>query len=353
MALVTIKRNSREHIAIRVLAAVVLIVAVLWIPTKMATGDIDTMTNALALVIAASALNLVIGYTGLISIGHSAFFGVGSYATGVLVGKYGWGHGYSMIFGAALAFIIGCVVALPALRIKGIYLALVTLAVAVLFPTIVKWPKLEWLTKGARGISGVRYDELPSLPFLGELRGRDGRAVFFYWFALLLVIITVLVCRGIVKSRVGRALIAIRDNEIGAEVMGVNLAVTKTLVFGVSAALTSLAGSLAVARTGVVTADGVNLTLLGSIIFLVVMVVGGAATISGPIVGAFVYVWVDNYTRDAGASGKGPIGWLFDWSAISPATIVLAAALILLMFVAPDGVVGLVKRMSRKVLVIR
>ena len=96
-----------------------------------------------------------------------------------------------------------------------------------------------------------------------------------------------------------------------------------------------------------------NLTLLGSIIFLVVMVVGGAATLTGPIVGAFVYVWVDNYTRDASASGNGPIGWLFDWSAISPATIILSAALILLMFVAPDGVVGLIKRISRKFVVIR
>ena len=353
MALVTIKKNSPQHVAVRVIAVAVVLIAVLWVPTKMSTGDIDSMTNALALVIAASALNLVIGYTGLISIGHSAFFGVGTYATGVLVSKYGWGHGWSMVLGALIAFIIGCVVALPALRIKGIYLALVTLAVAVLFPTLVKWPKLEWLTNGARGISGVRYDKLPSLPILGELKGRDGRAVFFYWFAILLVVITVLVCRGIVKSRVGRALIAIRDNEIGAEVMGVNLAATKTIVFGVSAALTSLAGSLSVARTGVVTADGVNLTLLGSIIFLVVMVVGGAATLTGPIVGAFVYVWVDNYTRDASASGKGPIGWLFDWSAISPATIILSAALILLMFVAPDGVVGLVKRISRKFVVIR
>ena len=353
MALVTIKRNSPQHIAIRVLGVLLVVVAVLWVPTKMTTGNIDSMTNALALVIAASALNLVIGYTGLISIGHSAFFGIGSYATGVLVSKYGWGHGWSMIFGALLAFVFGFIVALPALRIKGIYLALVTLAVAVLFPTMMKWPKLEWLTNGARGISGIRYEELPSLPFLGELKGRDDRTVFFYWYAIMLVIITVLVCRGIVKSRMGRALIAIRDNEIGAEVMGVNLATTKTIVFGVSAALTSLAGSLSVARTGVVTADGANLTLIGSIVFLVVMVVGGAATITGPIIGALVYVWVDNYTRTASASGEGLIGWLFDWSAVSPASIILSVALIVLMFVAPDGVFGLVRRLVRRVAVIR
>jgi branched-chain amino acid transport system permease protein len=353
MALVTIKRNSKQHMAVRLLSFAILVLAVLWVPTRMATGNIDSMTNALALVIAASALNLVIGYTGLISIGHSAFFGIGSYATGVLVSKYGWGHGWSLIFGAGLAFVFGCIVALPALRIKGIYLALVTLAVAVLFPTMMKWPKLEWLTSGARGISGVRYDELPSLPFLGDLKGRDDRAVFFYWYAIMLVLITVLVCRGIVRSRVGRALIAIRDNEIGAEVMGVNLAATKTLVFGISAALTSLAGSLSVARTGVVTADGANLTLLGSIVFLVVMVVGGAATIAGPIIGAFVYVWVDNYTRTASASGEGLIGWLFDWSAISPASIILSVSLIALMFVAPDGVFGLLRRLVRKIVAIR
>jgi branched-chain amino acid transport system permease protein len=124
-------------------------------------------------------------------------------------------------------------------------------------------------------------------------------------------------------------------------------------VFGVSAALTSLAGSLSVARTGVVTADGANLTLIGSIVFLVVMVVGGAATITGPIIGALVYVWVDNYTRTASASGDGLIGWLFDWSAVSPASIILSVALIVLMFVAPDGVFGLVRRLARRVAVIK
>jgi ABC-type branched-subunit amino acid transport system permease subunit len=110
---------------------------------------------------------------------------------------------------------------------------------------------------------------------------------------------------------------------------------------------------LSVARTGVVTADGANLTLIGSIVFLVVMVVGGAATITGPIIGALVYVWVDNYTRTASASGDGLIGWLFDWSAVSPASIILSVALIVLMFVAPDGVFGLVRRLARRVAVIK
>ena len=95
--------------------------------------------------------------------------------------RYGWSQGWTFFVAAAIAFVVGCLVALPALRLKGIYLALVTLALAVLFPTLVRWDKLEWLTEGPAGIDGVTYDDIPDWPLLGELRGREGRAVFIYW----------------------------------------------------------------------------------------------------------------------------------------------------------------------------
>ena len=352
--MIKLRENGPEHWAVRVLGLVLLAAIVIYIPTQSETARIGQLTDAFILIVAALSLNLVFGFAGQISIGHSAFFGVGAYATAILVRDHGWSPGWTFYAGAAIAFVVGCVVALPALRIKGIYLALVTLGVAVLFPTLVKWQKLEWLTDGPRGIDSIRYDELPKWPFLGDLKGRDGRAVFGYWMAFVVVVVAYLVCRGIVRSRVGRSLVAIRDNETAAAVMGVNLAVTKALVFGVSAAVCATAGSLQTLRTGVASPDGTYLTLIGSILFLLVMVVGGAGTLTGPIVGGLAYVWLDTVTRDAGTGeGTGPISWviekLFSWTDQSPATIVLAIVLIVLMFVAPDGLVGLAKRLSRRV----
>ena len=255
-----------------------------------------------------------------------------------------------------IAFVIGCIVALPALRLKGVYLALVTLAVAVLFPQLMKWRKLEWLTNGAQGIDSVRYEDVPTWPIIGELRGREGRTEFAYWLAFVVLVIAYLVCRGIVKSRVGRSLVAIRDNETAAAVMGVNRFAMKTLVFGVSAAVCATAGSLSTLRTGVITPDDRYVTVLGSIVFLLVMVIGGAGMLWGPIAGGLAYVWLDDVTRDAGAGGDGIIAnvidFFFGWSDQSAATFILAVLLIVVMFVAPYGIVGLLKRLSRKIVVV-
>ena len=113
------------------------VAAVLYIPTKTEVGTIGDMTLAAQLAIAAMSLNLVLGYGGVISIGHSAFFGIGGYTTAVLVDRYGWSQGWTFYVAAAIAFVVGCIVSLPALRLKGVYLALVTLALAVLFPTLI------------------------------------------------------------------------------------------------------------------------------------------------------------------------------------------------------------------------
>lgn len=347
-----IPENGAGHWALRLVGFALIVMAAIYVPTQMSTGTIGKFNEAFILIIAAMALNLVLGYTGLISIGHSAFYGIGAYTTGILVQRYGWGHGMTFFAAAAIAFAFGCLLALPALRIKGIYLALVTLAVAVLFPTLMRWKKLEWLTGGAKGIDSVKYDELPELWLLGELKGREGRAVFAYWLALLVLVISYLVCRGIVKSRMGRAMVAIRDNETAAAVMGVNLATTKTLAFGISAGVCALAGCLSTSRTGVVTPDSIYLTLLGSIVFLLVMVVGGAGTLAGPIVGGLLYVFLDNYTREQGEANEGIVELLFGWADTSPATMILAFALILLMFVAPFGLVGLFRRLCRKLVVV-
>ena len=239
-----------------------------------------------------------------ISLGHSAFFGLGGYTTAILVSEYGWSQGWTIYIAAAMAFVAGCIVSLPALRLKGVYLALVTLALGVLFPTLVRWGKLAELTGGAQGISGIGYQETPSWYdeyfarwqfinesiSLPELRGREGRAIFLYWVGIIVLAVCYLVCRGIVKSRVGRSLVAIRDNETAAAVMGISRAKTKALVFGTSAAMCAVGGCLYAIQNTLADPNLRFFTLLGSITFLLIMVLGGAATLWGPIVGAFAYV---------------------------------------------------------------
>ena len=201
----------------------------------------------------------------------------------------------------------------------------------------------------------MSYDEIPSWPLIGDLKGREGRAKFVYWLGILLLAISYAVARGIVKSRVGRSLIAIRDNDTASAVMGVDRARTKTVVFGVSAAMCALAGSLAAIRLNIASPEIPTITLIGSITFLLIMVLGGAATLWGPIVGAFLYVFIDARTREAGASGEGIVGTVFnDWLNFvgSPATLILAIILLVVVFVAPFGIVGLLKRLVAKVVVI-
>ncbi len=347
-----VHHNSVQHWAIRAVWAAATILFLLYIPTKGETGTVGDMTFALQLAIAAMALNLVMGFGGIVSIGHSAYFGLGGYTTAILVDHYGWSQGWTFYVAAVLGFVVGCATSLPALRLKGVYLALVTLGLAVLFPQLVKWKKAAWLTDGARGIDDIGYDDVPTWPILGELRREGGRVVFMWWVTVIVVVLAYLVCRGIVKSRVGRSLIAIRDNETAAAVMGVNTARTKTLVFGVSAAMCAVAGSLFAVSGKIVNPDLRNFTLVGSIIFLLVMVLGGAATLWGPIVGAIAYVVVETRTREAAANGDGVIGWLFGWMSGSPAALILALAMLAIMFLAPFGIIGLLKRLAAKVVVL-
>jgi branched-chain amino acid transport system permease protein len=350
----TIKSGGAASWAIRLVTAAVVVYLMFWIPTSASNGMIDSCITALTLMAAAMSLNLLLGYTGLISIGHSAFFGIGAYTTGILVSRYGWSPFQTLAVAFAIAFVVGALVSLPALRIKGVYLALVTLALGLVFPQLVKAQKLEWLTGGARGLdkTGFRFTkDNPTYEIFGwnpwgSLRGENVKP-FHYWIAMIIVIGVYLVCRGVVKSRAGRSMIAIRDNETAAAVMGVNLAITKALVFGLSAALCALPGSLSAIRTGNVTPDSTNITVQGAITFLIVMVVGGAGSLWGPIIGAGLFVFITELTGDWSDPEQIPgiIRPLFSWSNTPPGSGIFAILLIVLMFVAPFGIVGMWRRL--------
>ncbi|HUS62081.1 MAG TPA: branched-chain amino acid ABC transporter permease, partial [Acidimicrobiales bacterium] len=333
---IRLSQGSAPHWALRVLGAIaVAYVALAPAFRDLSPSDYGELTDIAVLALAAVSLNLLIGFTGQISIGHSAFFGIGAYTLAILVADHGWSPGWTYPVAAAVCFAVGVVVGVPALRLKGLYLALVTLALAQIFPALVR--KFDELTGGSAGIGGLKY-EAPA--WTGLDSGRQGRAEWMYWLALGTLVVGYVLVRNLVKSRVGRAMVAVRDNTTAAAVMGVNVAFTKTVVFGLSAALAGLAGCTFALRQTQATPENLNFTILGAILFLVIMVIGGSGSLMGPIVGAFVYYRVDEFTRAVPDKSWLPDSFReFLQGRPNLATLVFAAMLILLMFLAPFGIV--------------
>jgi branched-chain amino acid transport system permease protein len=288
------------------------------------------LTDAIILAIVVTGLNLITGFTGQISIGHSAFFGMGAYTTAMLVDKRDWTPGWTFPVAVAVCFVFGCLVGLPALRLKGIYLALVTLGLAVAFPAILNYKYLTDFTEGSIGIKNLQYLPPEWTPF-------DGRAdlpKWLFWLSLTMFLLVALLSSNLLRSRIGRAMVAVRDNETAAAVMGVDRSVTKTVVFGLSAAFAGLAGSLFALKLTLVEPVLPLFTILGSIVFLVAMVIGGAASTWGPLVGALFYTYVNDFARTQGEErGVDGLGG-----------VIFGVLLILLARFAPFGVVGYLRK---------
>ncbi|RAY12798.1 branched-chain amino acid ABC transporter permease [Actinomadura craniellae] len=325
---ITIVRGSGRYRAGQ-LGLVALVALLLLAGASAEPFRVGQFTSVLIFAIAISGLNLATGYTGLLSIGHSAFFGLGAYTTGILVVSYGWEPLATLPVGVVLSFLIGVVVGLPALRIRGLYLALVTLAVGVAFPELVK--RFADFTGGAAGLV-IRARQLAPPDWTGLRLGQ--RHLWLYWLSAVILILVLLAVRNLTRSRVGIAMVATRDNEIAAAASGVDLAVVKTAVFGLSGAITGLAGGLFAMYIGALSPDG-SFTLLKSIELITGLFVGGAATLLGPVVGAFAVVFIPYYSADL-ASGH-------------VSGIVFGAVLILIVFLMPEGAVGLLNRLGRRI----
>jgi branched-chain amino acid transport system permease protein len=308
----------------RVIIGVVLSVAALYAPLYFEPAMNRVLSQAIYLAIAAMGLNLLTGFNGQVSIGHGAFFGVGAFTSAILVVDHGWTYEPTILVAALLSAAVGVVVGIPALRVRGLYLALVTLGLAVLFPRIVQ--------KFVEGTGGVALLRPPRSDFESLISGLDDDQWAYYLSFVIMVVLFVLAW-NLVRGRVGRAMIAVRDQEIAATTVGVNLAGTKVTTFAISAAYAGVAGSLSVMVNRI--ADGTNPVLYFqlSIEFLVAMVIGGAATILGPAVGALLVVLLRRNTEDL-IEGK---------EVLSPA--IYGAALIIIVYVLPEGVVGGVRRL--------
>ena len=229
-------------------------------------------------------LDIVVGYTGQVSLGHAGLFGIGSYTTGVLVFKLGMPFLVAVPVSIGVTALFGAVLALPALRVTGPYLAMVTLAFGTIIQILIN--EMTFLTEGPLGIKIAK----PS--FFGY---KMGEVAFFYLVAVLMVLSLIVVHR-ILKSHLGRAFQALRDSPIACDCMGVSVYRYKVYAFVVSAALAGLAGSLYAYSEEYISPNTYNFEL--TILFLLAVIMGGRKTRSGSLVGALIVVMLPSLLAD-------------------------------------------------------
>ncbi|MFI4986595.1 MAG: branched-chain amino acid ABC transporter permease [Alphaproteobacteria bacterium] len=275
-----------------------------------------TLTGVFTLV--ALGLNLLTGYCGQISLGHAAFFGVGAYATGLLTEKAGVPFILSLLLGALFTTGLGAIAALPALRLRSLYLAIATLGFGVVLQKVL----FEWrgLTGGGGGL------QLAPLRVWGVAVSGAG----LFYLVLALAGFGAWGAWNVSRGRTGRALLMLRSSEIAAGSLGISSARYKVVAFGLSAFYTAVAGGLFAYLVGYINPESFNVGL--SIAFLSMVVIGGLGTIPGSIVGALFYVLVPELLRGF----KDAPGLVF------------GLCLVLVMVFLPEGLWGLLRRLGRR-----
>jgi branched-chain amino acid transport system permease protein len=238
------------------------------------------VANLIAIyILLAIGLNMLVGYAGQLAFANAAMFGIGAYATGLLQVRLGWSFWLAFPSGALIATAVGLALSLPALRLRGLYLALSTLA----FAQATQWVFLHWesVTFGAGGFKTppLSFAPLPIEKPLG-----------LYYLSLLLTVGLYAFARGVVASRVGRAFVAIRDGEVAAESLGINLLRYKALAFGISGFYAGVAGGLYSAMLNFVAPEGFDLFQM--VLHKAMIVVGGLGSVVGALLGAGVIVIV-------------------------------------------------------------
>jgi len=252
-----------------------LVLGLLILPALLDNYFISLLNFIAIYSIASIGMMLLTGYTGQVSLGHAAFLAMGSYTSAILTIK-GWPFLVALPLSGIFAALVGIVIGLPALRLSGLYLAIATMGFAFIVDEIlVRW---ESLTRGNLGI-------YLSSPSIGPLTLDSEKS--FYYLGLVILILTLLAAKNILRSPTGRAMIAIRDSEVAAQTMGINLAKYKTVAFAMSAFFTGIAGSLYAHKVTFINPE--SYTLLVSIELLVMIIIGGLGSLHGAIYGtAFV-----------------------------------------------------------------
>lgn len=310
-AATTVPARSRVPTLTLIVFAVIAVAAVL--PFLVSNFRLFQFTQVFIYAIALLGLNILTGFNGQFSLGHGAFYAVGAYTGAIMMDRWSIPYGWTIPVGGLVCLVVGFLFGIPALRLEGLYLALATFALALAVPQILKY--FEHWTGGSQGIVLTK----PAAPW--GLPLSEDQWLYFVTFAVLLVMFVL--ARNLLAGRIGRALVAIRDNPLAAEAMGVNKALYKALAFGVSAGYTGVAGALSAIVVAFVAPDSFNILL--SISLLTGSVIGGLATISGAVWGALFIQFVPNWAQAISKAAPWAIFGVF---------------LIVFMYVMPHGIAG-------------
>src|SRR5215471_12391392 len=299
-------------------AAISGLVVALLLPFVVKNFLVFQLTLALIYAIAILGLNLLTGFNGQFSLGHSAFYGIGAYTAAILMDQAGVAYYWTLPAAGVVCFIVGFLFGLPALRLEGLYLALATFALAIAMPQLLKSTPLEPWTGGVQGIVIIKPDAPFGLPLNSDQ--------WLYYFTVLTAALMYAGAVNLVRSRSGRAIIAIRDNPIAASAMGIDVALYKSLTFGVSALYTGVAGALGAIAVQFVAPDSFTFNL--AIAMFVGLVIGGVGSIPGTFLGGLFILFVPNIAEEV---SKGL------------AQAVYGVILIAVIYVMPSGAAGFVR----------
>lgn len=318
----TIKtREASSSASSGAVARFVVLAVLVACPFFLSGFQVFQLNMMLIYAIAILGLNLLTGFNGQFSLGHGAFYAIGAYVAAIMMDQFGLGYVWTLPAAGIVCFVAGFLFGLPALRLEGIYLALATFALAVATPQLLKLSLLEDWTGGVQGIVLLK----PAAPF-GLPLSQDQ---WLYFFTLIIGLLLYWAARNLVTSRSGRALMAIRDNPIAARSMGINIALYKSLAFGVSALFTGAAGALGAIVVQFVAPDSFGFVL--SVALLVGLVVGGVGWLPGALVGGAFIVFVPNIAEEI---SKGLSGAMY------------GVILILIIYLMPTGAGGLIRTVS-------
>jgi len=297
---------SKKSMTVGTGATLVMLALLVISPLFVKNFIIFQMTMVLIYAIAILSLNLLTGGSGQFSLGQSAFYAVGAYTAGILMEHFGVNYVLTLPAAAIICFIFGFLFGFPALRLSGVYLALATFALAVAMPQILKLNVFEHWTGGVQGLVITK----PDAPF-GLKMSQD---MWLYYFTLFISAAIYILSVNLLRSRSGRAMMAIRDNQIAASAMGIDLPLYKTLAFGISAAFTGIAGALGAIVVQFVAPDSFTIQL--AIAIFVGMVVGGVGWLPGSLVGAAFIVFVPNVAEHISKGLSGAVFGVFLFAVI-------------------------------------
>ena len=307
-----------------ILVTIVVIVACL-LPFLLSSYRLFQFNLVLVYAIVLLGLNILTGFNGQISLGHGAFYAIGAYVAAVLMNHWDVPYWATIPAAGVACFVAGFLFGLPALRLHGHYLALATFALGISMPQILKYKGLEHWTGGVQGIVILK----PGVPF-GLNISQDQ---WLYLFTLVIALLMFWLAWNLLRGRIGRAMVAIRDHPIAAEAMGINVAGVKTLTFGVSALYAGVGGALGAVVVQFVSPD--SFVALVSISFLIGIVIGGLASISGVIYGALFIQFVPNIADEISKAAPWAVYGVF---------------LLVFVFVAPKGVAGFMQLLWARML---